>query len=260
VKTGSISIALVLASTLTAGCSSNAGDVGASSSNIVGGQTDTGDAAVVAIAIEGTGLAMCTGTLIAPKIVLTAGHCLIPAIWVREGTNVRGLGWTGAHKITDAVKHPNYSGEGKHYDVALLQLEDDLQNVSPLPLSDTPLTDSDVGTVVRHIGFGITGDDFHYLEKIATGGLKRDASYPITQIDDFFVWSGAPGEQTCIADSGGPTLLNVNGLERIIGTVSAGPDCTQAGFDTRVDRADILSWIDGQLATWGTQRPDSPTP
>src|SRR5690349_2902071 len=42
---------------------------------ILGGQVHTGDPAVVLIDL---GNGICTGTLIAPKVVLTAAHCLNP--------------------------------------------------------------------------------------------------------------------------------------------------------------------------------------
>jgi V8-like Glu-specific endopeptidase len=246
-------------SSVALGCSADAADdAGGSQNAIVGGTVDDKDAAVVAINIESTGFAVCSGTLIAPDVVLTAGHCPLEHIWVRQGTSVRNVGWTSHTSVRAAVKHPGFTGEGKHYDVALIQLDEPLKDVTPLPLSDTPLSDADIGSVVRHIGFGTTGDDWNYVKKIATGGLKRQASFPITKIDDFFLWSGAPGKQTCIFDSGGPTLLTKDGVERLIGVVSAGPDCTQDGYDTRIDRDDILSWIDQQLEQWGAQRLPSP--
>src|SRR5690242_2690234 len=43
---------------------------------IVGGTIDNGDPAVPAIYIGG---GLCTGTLISPHVILTAGHCISPA-------------------------------------------------------------------------------------------------------------------------------------------------------------------------------------
>ena len=250
---------LALVGSALAGCAADSADPGenevADEEPIVGGELDKTDPAVVAINVELTGMAVCTGTLIAPDVVLTAGHCPMSHIWIRQGSSVRGLGWLSHTGVKDHAKHPRFSGEGKRYDVALLRLANKLGKVRPLPLSEEPLSKADIGAEIRHVGFGTTGDDWSYVKNIATAGLKRDVTYPITNVDRFFLWSGAPGKQTCVFDSGGPALRTVHGVERIIGVVSAGRDCHSDGWDTRVDRRDILSWIDATLKAWGTERP-----
>ena len=241
------------------GCANEAADrVGGSEDAIVDGELDTKDPAVVALNIASTGFAVCTGTLVTPTAVLTAGHCPIDRVWVRQGTRVRSLGWTDHVGVQASARHPGYTAEGGHYDIALIRLDHPLDGIAPVVLSETPLSSADVGATVRHVGFGTTGDDWRYVKQIGSGGIKREVSYPITKVDDFFLWSGAPGKQTCLFDSGGPALRMVNGVERLIGIVSTGDDCHSDGGDTRVDRADVLSWIDAQLAEWNTARPATP--
>lgn len=242
---------------IVAGCADDASsedDAASDESQLVGGEVTSGDPAVVAINIKSTGFTVCTGTLIAPRVVLTAGHCPLSGIWVRRGSDVRGLGLFSHIGVKSTAKHPKFTGEGKPYDVALLELDDDLDDVEAVPLSDASLPSSDVGTDIRHVGYGTTGDDLHFVGQIGTGGVKREATYPITKIDDFFVFSGGPGKQTCLFDSGGPAFQEKNGQERLIAVVSNGPDCHSEGWDTRVDRPDVLSWIDQQLEAWGTKR------
>lgn len=219
---------------------------------IVGGVVDEHDPAVVAINIESTGLAVCSGTLIAPDVVLTAGHCPATGIWVRQGTDVHSLGWFDHLGVEETARHPSYSGEGKPYDLALFRLKDRVKDVTPVRLIDpsASLSSTDVGSDVRHVGFGTTGDDWHYVHDIGTGGIKREVTYPITKLDDAFLYSGAPGKQTCVFDSGGPAFRTIHGVEVLIGVVSAGDDCHSDGWDVRLDRADIRGWIDATLQKW----------
>jgi secreted trypsin-like serine protease len=226
-----------------------------SEQSIVGGTADSSDPAVVAINIESTGLAVCSGTLIAPGVVLAAGHCPTEPVWIRQGSDVSDLGWSDHVEVDTVVKHPKYTGEGKPFDLALFKLHRGLDGVAPIPLSASPLGPGDVGASIRHVGFGTTGDDWDYVAQIGTGSVKRQVTYPITKVDDDFLYSGAPGKQTCLFDSGGPALRVSGGTEMLIGVVSGGDDCHSDGWDTRVDRPDVLSWIDQQLATWGTMRP-----
>lgn len=238
------------------GCGTSAVEpTAASSEAIVGGTSDASDPAVVAINVESTGFAVCTGTLIASGVVLTAGHCPTAPIWVRQGADVRDVGWSSHAAVDTVVKHPKYTGEGKPYDLALLRLHGGLAGVAPIPLSDAPLGPGDVGATVRHVGFGTTGDDWSYVKEIGTGGVRRQVTYPITKVDDDFLYSGAPGEQTCLFDSGGPALRVTGGVEKLIGVVSDGKNCHSDGWDTRVDLPEVRAWIDQQLAAWGTMRP-----
>src|SRR5678809_1164168 len=65
-----------LAALLLAGCIGSS--VGSKQSAIVGGTTDSGDPAVVLVIIgdpNGGYIYMCTGEVISPHVVLTAGHC-----------------------------------------------------------------------------------------------------------------------------------------------------------------------------------------
>src|SRR5712691_391145 len=79
-------------------CDGGPADLALRRSAIIGGQPDAADAAVVAVAVcHGTCLTggavsqarlheYCTGVLVAPRVVLTACHCLAPLASV-DGSN-----------------------------------------------------------------------------------------------------------------------------------------------------------------------------
>src|SRR5689334_11532931 len=75
------------------GCGSSTADTASGEDEIVGGAVDNDDPAVVAVNIMSTGFTVCTGSLITHDVVLTAGHCPQSHVWVRQGSNVRDLGW-----------------------------------------------------------------------------------------------------------------------------------------------------------------------
>ena len=94
---------------------------------IVGGTPDAADPAVVRVEIAG---ATCTGALIAPTVVLTAAHCVIPG---ESGTVSVGPGegaFTETASIVDVVSYRYYDGQGTA-DLGLVRLDAPL---SPAPL------------------------------------------------------------------------------------------------------------------------------
>ncbi len=127
-----------------------------------------------------------------------------------------------------------------------MKLAADPAGIAPVAVDHAPLADGDVGRTLRHVGFGVTDD--------ATGdgvGTKRTVSYPLHRIDAMLIYSGAPGQQTCDGDSGGPALMTTRqGSELLVAVVSDGPDCqlSQDGWDDRVDL--VKDWIIQTVSAW----------
>jgi hypothetical protein len=203
--------------------------------------TPSADEAVVAIRYV-DGELRCSGTLIAPRVVLTAGHCGVHAqnYWGFEvfvGPDVRGPGTRVP--VVDAVRHPAFEPVSFANDVALLFLGQDVP-VAPKPLRKGPLTPSDVASDVRVVGYGRTAGDRD------DAGLRRTGASRITDFTAFEA-TLAGGSQPCSFDSGGATFTTEAGVEVLTFVTSRG-DGACASY-ARVVRVDTYrDFVDAYLA------------
>jgi hypothetical protein len=228
-----------------------AADPGASEQDsIQGGSKDAKDPAVGLVWIRGGGF--CTGTLIAPNVVLTAGHCVadpVSAFYTGEGVGTSTVGRQPAagfvaHKVIDQIAHPDYQDANEcpnpTHDVALLRLENPAAGTTPLAIARRPPR---AGASCRAVGYGVHS---------ARGGRetieqKRSGTEKVLAVDDSSV---AVKKGTGIVDhgdSGGPLLCG----KLIAGTTSCGNDPSPAHTDAYYGRVDnVADWIDATVAGW----------
>jgi hypothetical protein len=120
--------------------------------------------------------------------------------------------------------HPSWSaGEN---DLGALILAEDAP-VPPIALDFTALPPDLVGQLTRMVGFG--------LDDQGKTGNRRSGTARITAVDPgTFSIAAEPG-MSCDGDSGGPSFLEVDGVERLIGVTSFGDPACTTGTNTRVD-------------------------
>jgi V8-like Glu-specific endopeptidase len=222
---------------------------------IIGGEIDEGDPGVVAVYAQQPGSPggfLCTGSVIAPTVVLTAAHCVSPA---ETGPGAQFVVLTSANlnrrggqqlAVREVHANPQWQPDNLQagHDEGIVILKDPT-SLRPLPFNrmafGTPGAPA-VGAAVRIVGYGL---DDGVLE---TGsGVKRQALTKLRSISGALIRLGDSRRGTCNGDSGGPAFMNIGGVETIVGTTSYGnATCTDGGYDARVDVD--LTFIDQYLS------------
>jgi secreted trypsin-like serine protease len=185
----------------------------------------------------------CSGTLVAPNVVVTAAHCVEGGCAARVfvGEDVAYPADGEVIKVDTAVAHPGYGTHGAHSDIAVLILERD----TDLPPRRLATADHLGGaTFVRLAGYGNT-DPFG-----SSGyGRRRMVDVPVAGNDPKYgsdpeseFVAGAPflDRDSCNGDSGGPAYVQADGEWFLAGatsraTASSLRPCGDGGVYTRVD-------------------------
>jgi len=216
---------------------------------------------------------LCSGTLIQPRVFLTAGHCtdfLEKAITagqlkldnVKVSFDKDDALANKLLKVSDVITHPEYDNfrpQSNPHDVGLLILEKEVKNI-PIAALPAPgfldvlqaqgkLRQGSKGAKFTVVGYGATLN-FPPPEIVRPDGKRRVAQSEFQALHESnFILSqnqATDNAGICNADSGGPALWSENGAETLVGIISAGDDkCVAIGVYYRADTADTLDFING---------------
>jgi len=255
---------------------------------ITNGQPDEGDHPYVGLLVfdvaPGQPAWRCSGALIAPTVVLTAGHCTDGAvaarIWFDEDVESNTeYPFTGATSTEGTpYTNPDYDSEDNPYgggnglpafsyrDVGVVVLDERVEGIPLAALPEAGLVDTLKNrAAVDLVGYGVKeqaqvpGSELPQPPPYYRWDGERTRYYaPSEMVSGKFVHSaeylrlsmnpGGGKGGSCFGDSGGPDLLG--GTDTVLGVNSyvTNVNCSGVGYSARVDVPEVLEWVEGFLS------------
>lgn len=181
----------------------------------------------------------CTGTVIAPRAILTAAHCL-PAV----AASVKVFLGTGPELVASSfAAFPGYrEGDGTTRDVGVVLMGEDIGR-TPVPLLLS--RDARVGENAILVGWGKGSN-------VLPASTLRAGVTTITAVSALVLQTSFSNtfSSVCQGDSGGPILLSEGGVWSIGGVISANETLACSfgdNFYANIRHPDISGFVLGRV-------------
>jgi len=214
----------------------------------------------VGLVRRGSSSPFCGGTLVSSTTVVTAAHCATDVsqfqVVVGDHDITRNDGEVRVNPAT-WNSHPDYNSRTQDHDIAIIQLAQPVQFSSSVAPACLPSSSSNsyAGQTAVATGWGTLssgGSRPSILQEVdltvQTNQECTAGTYSSSDITASMVCATGPGKDSCQGDSGGPLVSLRAGAYDLVGVVSWGYGCAQAGAPGVYSRlTDQLAWVTGQL-------------
>lgn len=209
-----------------------------------------------AAAVNFAGEQECTGTLIAPTIVLTAGHCIEnPSEPSSVVVGTSSLARLAEGEVLPVIKRIEYPSSWTSYDVGVLVLGSPSRFPPRAIATGWASLEIQNGAAVAIVGYGaidrdasqFTSDLQEAMTTITDAGCTTRPGCNTAALPNGELGAGGGGIDTCPGDSGGPLYSVTSFGTFLAGVTSRSYDdytyyCSEGGIYVRPDK--IVAWIE----------------
>jgi secreted trypsin-like serine protease len=241
---------------LSPGSEPNFQDTPANGSRIAYGDNASQGQFPFAAFVSGRNFA-CSGSLISPRVVMTAAHCVYKNGWTSKAGDIKVMLGSPDYYSSKAFRAksliiPSYNYYTNYGDIALIELAT-AAPYTPVPIASASSTLSGLNKVVA-MGWGLNEQGrlssalrYVSMSVLSSAQCAYQHSYYIggsPAEDHICIGLDSGRESTCSGDSGGPYVTSTSNPIQI-GVVSYGPASTRCGGSGNLDvPTSVIYWSD----------------